>query len=818
MTVAAGSGTLTLSNTKDTRSKCWSSWSLVLASPVIVVCTLGPWRQASAQATTGIPLCAEPKNPNEASGKPQASHGGRPQAPAGLLRAIKAQTGLDVDPATLMAPVSAPAKSPTSDSVAPCISSPSVPSQGTLKGMPNRVGKVIVQGAMPDAGRGARYVISRVELDNPDRPLAIQALARAGGIAVSPRGISMLGMNERATRILVDGRRPPVGFSLNSLRSVDVDRIEYSFGSDPSYPGAGVAGTVNFIMRRNALKARSSMSISLVAGDGEGRLASLSGARPIGLYASHNLSLSFTDVTNEPRTQGDFLEWGGRGLLAGHEYRTAQSVSSSRGKTFNYGLTHPFPDQSTLRWSVVLADTRFGLHNSVIDSDRSADAYGVSSSNTVSSQLNRGLSVDWQKRLTASTRLDVMLRNSRNTSNATQYLEYFALPMGHASTANSASASVRNSNELDTSLRFSLRPGVDLHAGANVVQTSEQRTMHWRARQDVGSTPLGFRGTALSRHYAAYLNVATTINESTALSGGVRLNHVRLSGESGTGAGGGPYDLFSDWIEPSVTWSKSGKNGRRTVLSYAHSVTLPTANRLIASTMPVLQQENLPLFGVTVAGLGARNSSKVDTLTLSTDWVSRDDLRIFTAVTWRQFNNMPSDRIFLRGDTWFNEFDTTARMSMGGVAATLSRTFKSQWPVAGSVELRANVAANRVLSGEIGSANALDVAAPLSADLSANILAGAVNAQLTASYRDTGKVYLGPGLIRESDQPVNLQIQVGWRWSRRWAASVSVGNLLAGTRRESRQFSSPAAVMVNRTDQKILPTLMFQLSRSVTAD
>lgn len=121
------------------------------------------------------------------------------------------------------------------------------------------VGAVIVKG-VSEVRDNTKRIIGWDLLDNPDEPYVLQVLAKTPGLTVTNGGVSMLGLGERATRILVDGRRPPIGFRLSNVRGSDVERVDYTFGSDTVYAGEGVAGTINIVMRRNSVKAISRTS------------------------------------------------------------------------------------------------------------------------------------------------------------------------------------------------------------------------------------------------------------------------------------------------------------------------------------------------------------------------------------------------------------------------------------------------------------------------------------------------------------------------------------------------------------------------------
>ena len=99
-----------------------------------------------------------------------------------------------------------------------------------------------------------KQVYGREELDrNGDTNLG-DVLKRLPGVSIGGRpgrggDIRMRGLGSGYTQILLNGERPPAGFSLDSLSPDQVERIEIMHGPIAEHSTRAIAGTINIILR-----------------------------------------------------------------------------------------------------------------------------------------------------------------------------------------------------------------------------------------------------------------------------------------------------------------------------------------------------------------------------------------------------------------------------------------------------------------------------------------------------------------------------------------------------------------------------------------
>ena len=79
-------------------------------------------------------------------------------------------------------------------------------------------------------------------------------LKRAPGVTVTGKTLRMRGLGEGYTQILVNGDRPPPGFSLDNLAPDQIERIEIIRAASAEYSMQAIAGTINIVLKKITAK------------------------------------------------------------------------------------------------------------------------------------------------------------------------------------------------------------------------------------------------------------------------------------------------------------------------------------------------------------------------------------------------------------------------------------------------------------------------------------------------------------------------------------------------------------------------------------
>jgi outer membrane receptor for ferrienterochelin and colicins len=155
-----------------------------------------------------------------------------------------------------------------------------------LKGAPEQnsqtVQKVMVNGSKQsdvDLRRNSiagKIIVGREELDRDGDSSVGEILKRLPGVTTGGRpgrggDIRMRGMGGGYTQILLNGERPPRGFSMESLSPDQVERIEVMRGPVAEFSTQAIAGTINIVLREEYHPKDVDLKLSL--GMEQGRVA-----------------------------------------------------------------------------------------------------------------------------------------------------------------------------------------------------------------------------------------------------------------------------------------------------------------------------------------------------------------------------------------------------------------------------------------------------------------------------------------------------------------------------------------------------------------
>ena len=99
-----------------------------------------------------------------------------------------------------------------------------------------------------------KMIYGREELDRNGDSSVGEILKRLPGVTMGGRPgrggeVRMRGLGNGYTQMLVNGERPPAGFSLESLSPDQVERIEIMRGPVAEHSTRAIAGTINIILR-----------------------------------------------------------------------------------------------------------------------------------------------------------------------------------------------------------------------------------------------------------------------------------------------------------------------------------------------------------------------------------------------------------------------------------------------------------------------------------------------------------------------------------------------------------------------------------------
>ena len=113
----------------------------------------------------------------------------------------------------------------------------------------------------------SKIIFGREELDRNGDSAVTEILKRLPGVTIGGRpgrggGVRMRGLGNGYTQILLNGERPPPGFSLDTLPPDQVERIEVIRGTVAEFSTQAIAGTINIVLREGYKQAQTQWRIS----------------------------------------------------------------------------------------------------------------------------------------------------------------------------------------------------------------------------------------------------------------------------------------------------------------------------------------------------------------------------------------------------------------------------------------------------------------------------------------------------------------------------------------------------------------------------
>ncbi|HEV7814828.1 MAG TPA: TonB-dependent receptor [Janthinobacterium sp.] len=260
-----------------------------------------------------------------------------------------------------------------------------------------------------------KQVYGREELDrNGDTSLA-DVLKRLPGVTIGGRPgrggeIRMRGLGNGYTQILVNGERPPPGFSLDQLSPDQVERVEVIRGAIAEYGTRAIAGTINIVLR-DGYQQRD-RQLKFTDSEEQGRHApNLSLVIP-GTIGKLTYLMSATVQENHQRDQvlTHNLDLEANGVVDKDQLVDDTTTRETRSLHLTPRISYKFDGGDTLNFQPFLMATRSdGNTNSLLDQSAGvlAPDYATAEANAHSSStFLRGFG-NWVHKMDGAAKLDV---------------------------------------------------------------------------------------------------------------------------------------------------------------------------------------------------------------------------------------------------------------------------------------------------------------------------------------------------------------------------------------------------------------------------
>lgn len=634
----------------------------------------------------------------------------------------------------------------------------------------------------------SKTVMSAEEIRKYGDDNIFDVLKRAPGVTVTGKTLRMRGLGAGYTQILVNGDRPPPGFSLDALTPDQIERIEIVRAASAEFSMQSIAGTINVVLRKVVSKPQRDLRLSAMRsqesrnlnaggtlGDKKGNLSYfLNGSLYAGENAYTNRSADLFYAPDGTLVQARDTPYDGSGnyrgiglfprlswkLENGDELNLSAGLQATRsnwaGDTLNTNLVGTFPDPDYI------------------------ENYQSSPS---SSRMQR-IEGNWVAKL-AGGKLDltVSTERSRNTSDADndQYTAARALHLlrNWDSETNGRRSSLRGKYARSVGEGHALTTGFDTS-----VQTSDEVRDRDESLTAAGSAPTA---THLVETFApkvtrlaGYVQDEWSIDKQLSLYLGARWEGVKTESE----ASGLPATTSNSHVLSPVAQTlyklpaaEGSSSTRQLRLALTRTYKAPTIDQLTARRYESAVNTRFNADGGGNPDLQPELAKGID---LTYEHFLPQGAMFSASASRREITDYIRTRLDLDPDgRWVyrpvNDGDALVR----SFEAELKMPGKLLMEAMAAFDLRAAVTRNwSDVASVPGPGNRLDAQTPMSANLGIDWRKGDLSMGASLAYQQGGWVRISEAQSQRQQTRRDLDTYALWKLNPRYQLRFSVNNLL----------------------------------------
>jgi len=442
-----------------------------------------------------------------------------------------------------------------------------------------------------------KQVYGREELDRHGDSNIGDVLKRLPGVTIGGRAgrggeVRMRGLGSGYTQVLVNGERPPAGFSMESLSPDQVERIEVMRGPVAEHSTRAIAGTINIVLRDGYQL----HDIQVKAGDRieQGRHSpELSVTAPGKAGAlSYTLSASFNYNRQHDSTLTHNTETDAAGDLLKEQFLDSESQGNTKGLHLTPRLSYKFANGDTLNFQTFLMHQQM---RSVAHTNLAQPVGSVPPEYNFAQQSNEGDVTflrgfgNWLHRLQGASKLDVKfgfgLGKRSNDSLRYQYDSQGALLDRFTDTDDTRDKSVNTGGKYSSPLGA----GHSLAAGWELEASHREEVRVSLNKNGVAQfADSGDNLTADTRRAALYAQDEWEITPQWSAYAGARWEGIRTTSDRSEGAVSNTSKVFSPLLH--AVWKIPGHEKDQVRASLTKSYKSPNVQDLIAA--PFLSRLN----------------------------------------------------------------------------------------------------------------------------------------------------------------------------------------------------------------------------------
>jgi outer membrane receptor for ferrienterochelin and colicins len=435
----------------------------------------------------------------------------------------------------------------------------------------------------------SKMIFGREELDRNGDSSVGEILKRLPGVTMGGQpgrgggGVRMRGLGNGYTQMLVNGERPPGGFSLDQLSPDQVERIEIIRGPVAEHSTQAIAGTINIVLREgyqqkdialkltdNIEQGRHGGNVSLTVPGKAGKLTwLLNGSLFENRQRNESSSRSVDETDAGVVTRDQDSHDAGRG--------------SSRGIHLSPRLSYRFDTSDTLTFQPFLVSNR-NTYTSVSDvtyvSGRLPEFARQLGDSSSSSTFLRGFG-NWLHKMEAGAKLDVKFGFGGGRSDSDTLRRTFDSAGAPIKTYTDSDAT--RDRGLNTGGKYTTRLGQGhlLAAGWDVEANHRSQTHVALDSGDILSDDPGASLSAHTRRVAAFAQDEWDITPQWSVYAGVRWEGIRTNSTSSGADVSNTSRVWSPVLH--TVWRIPGHDKDQVRAALTQSYRAPSLTDLIAT-------------------------------------------------------------------------------------------------------------------------------------------------------------------------------------------------------------------------------------------
>lgn len=453
-----------------------------------------------------------------------------------------------------------------------------------------QVQKVEIKGSAADYDprrddTASKTVLTADEIGKYGDDNIYDVLKRAPGVTVSGKSIRMRGLGNGYTQILVNGDRPPPGFSFDALTPDQIERIEIMASGSAEFSMQAIAGTINVVLRKVAARAQRDLRAHVMyARDGRNANAGGTWGDKAGNVSYFLNAAVFGGVNDGRSSRADRFELPDGTLTQARAVRST-SRNVQRGVFLLPRLAWKRDEDNELNLSGVVqasrGESRQASHTDNLAGTFPSPDYIDSSQASPSAQRMAKVDANWIAKL-GGGKLDVTVSTERSRYSSDALNDYFTAGKDHRLLRDWRSDTHSRRRAVRAKFTRSLFDGHSFAAGMEASATDEAQVSDRDDRMDL-APPVVTREDFASRvvRAAGWAQDEWNIGKHLSVYLGLRWEGVRTESEGSNLPGARSSNQVTSPVAQ-MLYKFPDASGRQLRLAYTHTYRAPDVGQLTA--------------------------------------------------------------------------------------------------------------------------------------------------------------------------------------------------------------------------------------------